>query len=136
MKDPNEQPLLAHLRAELGLLGRELREMAAARWELARLELLADLQNAKRLAITWLVALLLLLTALPLLAVGAAELLDGCWGIPRVGWLLIAAGAFFLVALAGGYWAWRRFCRRFVGLRETLEELREDVVWFRETDDK
>ncbi len=135
MKDPKEQPLLANLRAELGLLGRELREMAAARWELARLELLADLRSAKRLAITWLVAVILILTALPLLAVAAAELLDGCWGIARAGWLLIAAGAFFLFALAGGYFAWRRFCRRFVGLRETLEELREDRIWFRETDD-
>ena len=134
MRDPAERPLFADLRAELGFLGGELREMATARWELARLELQADLQGMKRLAIAWFVAVILTLTALPLLAVGVAELLDGCCGISRAEWLLIAAGSLLALALVGGYLAWRCFRRRFVGLRETLEELREDMLWFRETD--
>ena len=38
-----------------------------------------------------------------------------------------------LVAAALVAWlAWRRFRRRFVGLEETLEELREDLVWLQE----
>ena len=36
MNNSTERPLLADVRTELGALGAELREMAAARWELAR----------------------------------------------------------------------------------------------------
>jgi hypothetical protein len=31
-----------------------------------------------------------------------------------------------------GWLAWRRFRRQFTGLEETLEELREDLVWLQE----
>ena len=97
MNDPPRRPLFADLRDEIRALGAELREMAAARRELARLELQAAL--------------------------------DGCAGIPRYGWLLIFAGGLLILALSGGYLAWRRFWRRFTGLRETMEELREDMLW-------
>ena len=60
------------------------------------------------------------------------KLLDGCGRIARGGWLLIFAGGLLILAVAGGYLAWRRFRRRFIGLRETLEELREDLLWLRE----
>jgi hypothetical protein len=132
MKPYAPQPLLADARAELGALGGELREMAVARWELARLELQADLCSAKRLAIVWLAAALMMVTSLPLVAVCLADVLDGCGHIARWGWLLIFAGGLCMTALAGGFLAWRRFRRRFVGLQETLEELREDLLWLRE----
>jgi len=132
MTDPTQRPLLADLRTELGALGGELREMASQRWELARLELQADLLSAKRLAIAWLAAAVMALTALPLLAVCLAEALDGWGHIARGSWLLIFAGGMLIVALGGGHLAWRRFRRRFVGLQETLEELREDLVWLQE----
>jgi hypothetical protein len=133
MNDSVNRPLLADIRTELGALGGELREMAAQRWELARLELEADCRSAQRLAIAWLAAAIMTLTALPLLAVSAADALDGWGDIARVGWLLIFAGALLVLALAIGVLAWRRFRRRFIGLQETLEELREDLVWLRET---
>jgi hypothetical protein len=133
MNDPAERPLFADLGDEIGALTAELREMAAARWELARLELLADLRSAKRLAIVWLVSAVLALTALPLLAAALAEVLDGCAGIHRGVWLLIFAGGLLILALAAASLAWRRFQRKFTGLRETLEELREDLVWLRES---
>jgi hypothetical protein len=129
---PTQRPLLDDIRTELRALGDELREMAVERWELARLELQADLRSAKRLAIAWLAAAAMVLTALPVLAVCLAEALDGCGDIPRSGWLLIFAGGLPTLALGGGYLAWRRFRRRFVGLQETLEELREDMVWLQE----
>lgn len=132
MQDPTDRPLLADIRAEFGALGGELREMAAARWELARLELQSDLLAAKRLAVAWLMAAVMALTALPLAAVSLAETLDGCFDITRGGWLSLFAGVLLFLALAGGYLAWRRFRRRFVGLQETLEELREDLLWLRE----
>jgi hypothetical protein len=132
MKNSAERPLLADVGAELGALGEELREMAAVRWELARLELQADLRSAKQLAIAWLAAAVMALTALPLAAVCLADALDGCGQIARGGWLLIFAGGLLILALASGQLAWRRFRRRFLGLQETLEELREDLVWLGE----
>ena len=128
----SSKPLLADVREELGSLGAELREMAAARLELARLEIASDLLSAKRLAVAWLVALVMAFTALPLVAVWMAEVLNDLTGIPRGGWLLGFAGCLFLVSGIGGYLAWRRFRRNFLGLRETLEELREDVLWLTE----
>jgi hypothetical protein len=133
MNNSVNRPLLADIRAELGVLGGELREMASLRWELAKLELAADYRSAQRLAVAWLAAAVLALTALPLLAVCAADALDGWCDIARGGWLLIFAGGLMALAIAVGALAWRRFRRRFVGLQETLEELREDLVWLRET---
>jgi hypothetical protein len=132
MNDSTEQPLLGDLREELNALGDELRGMAAARWQLAQLELKADLQSAKRLAIVWLTAGVMALTSLPLLASSLAEMLDGRYGIARGLWLLIFGGGLLFLALVGGYLAWRRFRRRFIGLQETLEELREDLLWLQE----
>jgi hypothetical protein len=127
-----ERPLLADVREEINALKEELREMASARWELARLELAADLRAVKRLAVVWTATVVMSLSALPLAAVWAAETLSGCWGISRGHWLLMFAAGLLLAAVLGGYCAWRRFCRKFVGLRETIEELREDFVWLRE----
>ncbi len=124
MNDPTKRPLLADIRAELDALAAEFREMAAARWELARLELQADLRSAKRLAIVGVVAALMALTALPLLAVCLADLLDGHGHIARAGWLLIFGASLLLLAVGIVLLAVRRFRRRFVGLQETLEEAR------------
>ena len=123
---------MADVRTELGELGAELREMAAARWELACLEIASDLCSARRLAVAWLVAAVMLLTALPLLASGLADALNGWQGIPRVAWLLAFAAILLLLAVLVAYLAWRRFRHNFVGLAETLEELREDVLWLKE----
>ena len=83
-------------------------------------------------SIAWLAAIVLAIAALPVLVVCLADVLDGRAGIHRGGWLLIFGGGLLLLAVAGGYLAWRRFRRKFVGLRETLEELREDMLWLQE----
>jgi hypothetical protein len=132
MNESPDRPLLADVRAELGALGAEVREMAAARWELARLEIESDLRSVRRLVIAWLAAAVMSLGALPLAVSALAEALGGWLRIPRIGWLLIFAGVLLLLAAALGSLAWRRFRRNFIGLRETLEELREDVVWLKE----
>ena len=75
----------------------------------------------KQLALAWTVSAVLVLTALPLLAVCAAEALDGFAGIQRAGWLLIFGCGFLIPAVVSGYLAWHRFWRKFLGLRETLE---------------
>lgn len=132
MNDPADRPLLADVREQFAALGNELREMFAARWELARLEIETDLRSLARLAIFWLIAAIAALTSLPLVVVALAEVLDGCLNIARSGWLLILAAGLLTLAFGGGYCAWRRFRRKFLGLRETIEELREDAVWLKE----
>jgi hypothetical protein len=117
-----DRPLLADLREDFAALGGELRELAAARWELARLELAADWRAAKRLAIGWLTAAVAALVSLPLLAVSLADGLGDRGNIGRGGWLLIFAGGLLLLSAASGYLAWRRFRQKVVGLQETLEE--------------
>ena len=72
-----------------------MREAVAVRRELARLEIQADLRSLSRLIAACAVAAVVGFAALPVAAVGAAEALAGCTTIPRVGWLLIFAGAFF-----------------------------------------
>lgn len=132
MNEPADRPLLADIRQELDALVVELREMAAARWELARLELEADVRSVKRLAVVCVAATTMALSGLPLLAASLAEFLDGYGNIGRGGWLLIFGGGLPLAAAGLVLFAVGRFRRRFVGLRETLEELREDVLWLRE----
>jgi uncharacterized membrane protein (DUF485 family) len=128
----HKRPLLANIVDQVGSLKAELGEMLALRWELARLECQADLRSARRLAVVLLVGVLMALTSLPVLIVFLAGLLDGWLGVTRQGWLLILALGLLLGAGVVSYLAWRRFRRRFVGLEETIEELREDMVWLRE----
>ena len=74
----------------------------------------------------------MVLTSLPLVFVLLADVLAGCCDIPRFGWLLIFVAGLLTAAGAGSLLAWRRFRRSFVGLAETLEECREDLLWLRE----
>lgn len=127
-----DRPLLADVRRELGALGAELREMAAARWELARLELESDFRSARRLAVALFVAAVMALVALPLAAAALAEAMEQWTGVSSGRWLLAFAGVLLVLSGLGSYLAWRRFCRKFIGLRETIEELREDMVWLKE----
>ncbi len=125
-------PILGALRAEFGRLSSDVQEMFALRWQLASLELHTALDQFKRLAIALAIAAVLGLTALPLVAVCAAEQLDGSLGLSRQAWLLFLALTLLTLSLLIGTLAWRSFRRRFVGLQETLEELREDWVWVRD----
>jgi hypothetical protein len=126
------RPLLADLRSEVRGLATDLREMLELRWELARLEIMADLSRLKRLAFILGAAGVMALTALPLFATCLADALDGYCGIAERGWLLIFGltllGGAIISAFSGLLW----FRRRFVGLQETLEELREDLEWMKE----
>jgi uncharacterized membrane protein YqjE len=127
-----DRPLLADLQEELRSLSQEFREMLRLRWELFRLEAISDLKNARRLLIIGIMASVLILTSLPLFAVALADVLAGVWQITRWGWLLIFGGALLAIAVLAAFLAWWRFRRRFLGLQETLEELKEDRVWLEE----
>ena len=128
----SERPLFSGLQAELGSLVSDVREMALLRWELAKLELAADARSTIRLAVVLAAAALMVLVALPVLVVSLGILLDGAWRISQSGWLCIFSAVLLSVAALGGFLAWRRFRRNLVALEETIEELREDMLWLRE----
>jgi hypothetical protein len=131
MAEPEQSPL-ADLKEEAIRLGLELREMALVRWQLARLEAEAAVGGVRRLAIVLAIAASMALTALPLAAVGAAEVLDQHTKIPRVAWLAIFALVLLPTGVLTGWLTWRHFRRHFVFFQETREELREDGLWLRE----
>ena len=128
MADP-DRPLFADAKHQIARLASEFRRMAGLRWQLARLEFEAAVRLGKRLAIVWAIGAMMVSTALPLLLVSAAYLVPEA---VRAYFLLILGLALLLGAILAGWWAWRRFRRQFVGLEETLEELREDLVWLQE----
>jgi len=131
-----ERPVLDQLKEEVAGLGAELRQMAALRWQLARLELDADLRQLRRLAISLAAAAGLAMGAFALVSVAAAELLQAWLGGSRAVWLAALAAGLCVGAGFTGWAAWQTFRRRFLGLRETLEELREDAVWIGEWSQK
>ena len=128
----DKRPLLADLKREIGSLGVDLHESIELRWRLAQLEWESDIRLAKRLGVVLAIVLILVLTALPVLAVCLAEVCDGWLGIPDTGWLAIFGFVLLFGGAAGGYAAYRHFRRSFLGFEQTLEELREDMVWLRE----
>ena len=65
-----------------------------------------------------------------------AELLDGRLGIAGAGWLAIFGFGLLATGSATGWFAWRRFRRRFIGLQQTREELREDLAWLKGKDEE
>jgi protein-S-isoprenylcysteine O-methyltransferase Ste14 len=131
MSEP-ERPLLADLKARIAAVTAELREMAVLRWQLAQLEWQTAAGQLKRLAVAGAVVAVMALTSLPILAVAATDLLDGSLGISRTGWLAVFGLLLLAGSAAGGWLAWRRFRRRWSGMEQTLEELREDLVWLEE----
>lgn len=128
-----ERPLLSGLKSELGAAAAELRQLAALRLELARLEARQAAAAAKRLAIAGAGAGLMAICALPVLVVCAAHGLAR-WpgGLGAAGWMLAIGLVLLAGAGLGGWLAWRRFRREWSGFEESLEELREDLVWLRE----
>ena len=72
-----------------------------------------------------------LLVGLSTLTVAAAGMLgDRLWS--TTGWLLILGLLLFAAGALAGYLAWRRFRHTFTGMEQTMEELREDLVWLAE----
>jgi hypothetical protein len=129
-----EPTLLGDLKEQIGRLHADLRQMLVLRWQLARLEVQAALGQVKWLTVALVVFAVMVLSSLPILAVAAAASLAGqpAQRVSLVGWLLIFGLGLLAGGAAGGYLAWRGFRRRFAGIEQTLEELREDAVWLRQ----
>jgi len=113
-------------------LGFEVRAAVRLRWRLAAAELRADAALLRRALALVAVASVIAAASLPLLPVAAAELLDGRLGWSRTIWLLVlsvaGSGAAILLALG----TWIRVRRALVALKQTREELAEDLIWLGE----
>ena len=127
-----ERPLLGELREELSGMAGELGQLATMRLRLAEIELRESAQTTRRFAICAVASVVLILTSLPVLVValstwlGAVTPLSAMACNAILGLLLAIAGATAL------WFSWRRFRRDFRGLEQSLEELREDLVWVKE----
>ena len=131
MADP-DRPLLADLKEEVSHIGADLSRMLQLRWQLAHLEFRRAARSVGRLAVVLAAATIMALVALPVLIVWGAGFLDEHFEMARVSWLAVIGLGLLAGAVLSGWVAWRRFRRRFVGLEESVEELREDLVWLRE----
>jgi uncharacterized membrane protein YqjE len=127
-----DPPAFAEVGRQLGRLAADVREMLALRWKLARLELRDAAGSMRRLAVALAIAAVLTTAGLSVLAVALAQSLDRHLGMSREAWLTVfGLGLFGLGILLGGL-AWWTFRRRFTAMEETLEEIREDLVWLSE----
>lgn len=126
----DEQPA-----AGSGLGGKSLAdlvEMASLRWQLAELEVRSDLAAARRLGVVAGAGIVAALAALPVLTVVLAGQLDNYLANPFP-WVTLSAGCLLLIGgLLVAWMGWRRFRHEFSGLRESLDECREDMIWLRE----
>lgn len=130
--DDEREPLLAGIKDETSRLKSDFAELLRVRWQLGKLELQTAANSAKRLATGVVVAALAALVALPVLVVALARVLAGALGIAFAGWLAIFGFGMLLFAAALAWFRYRHFRAEFVGLEQSLEELREDVVWLEE----
>jgi uncharacterized membrane protein YqjE len=117
---------------QLGRLAADVREMLALRWKLARLELREAVGSMRRLAVALAVAAVLTTAGLSSLLVACAESLDRHLGMSREAWLTVFGLGLLGLGILLGSLAWWTFRRRFTALEETLEEIREDLVWLSE----
>jgi uncharacterized membrane protein YqjE len=107
-------------------------EMASLRWQLAEAELHSDLAAAQRFG--WLggTGLVAAIAAISVLTVVVTGELDDCLE-PSFPWVALSAGCLMLAGgLLAAWLSWRRFRGEFLGLRESLDECREDLIWLRE----
>lgn len=120
------------LRENLDTLSRDTRESVVLRCRLAMIELKADLANLRNLTVLLVLALVGILTGVAVLAVWIAELLHECVPLCANLWTMIVGLSAIVVSLLIALFAWHHFRRRWVGLEQTFEELREDIAWFKE----
>jgi hypothetical protein len=127
-----DRPLLGELQEELSGMAGEVGRLASLRWRLAELELRESAQVARRFAVWSIVAAVLLLTSLPVFVVALAAWLDEAAALPWLSWTWILGLVFTIGGSAVLWFSWHRFRRDFRGLEQSIEELREDLVWVQE----
>lgn len=131
MSEPSDS-LFSGIAAQFGRLRQDLGEMLAARFELAQLEATEVVRQTARCGIVLVASAILLLSCLPIAVATLALAGATYFEQSPIAWL--AGSVLLLVGIAAliGWLAVRNYRRNFTGLRDTLAELREDLVWLRE----
>ncbi len=127
-----DRPLLGELREELSGMAGELGYLATLRLRLAEIELRESAQTARRFGTSAVVAVVLLLTSLPVLVVALAVWLGQVTALSGLAWGWILGLLLAIAGLSVLWFSWRRFRREFRGLEQSMEEFREDLVWLQE----
>ncbi len=99
---------------------------------MAQLEIRGDIDASRRLGIVGGIGAVMALTGLPVLVMVLGEALGRATVIDAIWWQLGFGFGFLLIGLTVLWLSYRTFRREFAGLRETLEELREDAAWMKE----
>ncbi len=118
----------------------ELAEMFTLRRKLAEHELRGDLATSKRLGILGALGVAALVIGVAVLVAALAISFDlrlnlSAEELPSfpIPWTSLATAAVLIVIGALMIWsAWRGFRRDISGMRESIAELREDLVWLRD----
>jgi hypothetical protein len=129
---PPSPPDSSDPRRELHRVGRDVAHMLTARWELAELEYGAARRDALRLAVVLAFTSVLATVGMALLGEALAQWLGEVSAWPPQAWRIILASVSIFGAAAAAGLGYRRFRREFTGFSESLEEMREDIVWLRE----
>ena len=110
----------------------ELTEMISLRRQLAEAEIRSDVALARWVVVVGGIGLVVVLCGLPVLLVSLALQFENWIGADSHFWSIFL-GIVLVVAGALTMWTvWQRFRHEFLGLRESLGELKEDLVWLRE----
>jgi len=127
-----DQTLFSGVAGQCGRLREDVTELLTAQAELARIELAEAADLSKRSAVWLLVAVLLLVSALPVTVVTAALAGAAYFEQSPLVWLAAGAAVLVVFALTIAWLTVRRFLRDFSRFAESLAELREDWTWLRE----
>jgi len=126
------EKLFSGIAAAGSRLRNDVGEMFAARAALAKLELTESVRQTARCGIVLAVALVLLLSAVPVAVATLALAGATYFEQSPLAWLAVSAVLLVIVSAFIAWLAIRAFRRDFTGLRDTLAELREDLVWLHE----
>jgi hypothetical protein len=113
-------------------LKHDVRDWATAHIELAQTEAVEAGRAAGGLGLRCGVAYTAVVVGLSLAAVGVTGWLAGRFNLsPHLTAILVGL-ALVAVAAVFAWLCWRRFRSEFTAFEQTVEELREDVIWLRE----
>ncbi len=116
----------------LRTLWKDLGRLLALKHDLATQEIQHDVDSVRRLLILGGVGIVSALAGLPLMLTALALLMDGVLGFSAAHWAIVFSIPLLLCGAGLAKISWDRFRREFLGLRESIHELREDLNWLRD----
>ena len=129
--DPTTAPF-SSVRKDLRQTMSDISAMLNARRRLAELEIRHDIAASRQLLIVGGVAIVLVLVGLPVAVVAITLQLEELYS-DSLHWPMLLVATFFILIGSVVLWSsWVRFRRDFLGLQESMAELREDLIWLRD----